>query len=493
MLTRAVQCCQRLAPNRDRQGADSDSRDLVLTGRRLKETRVKYLFLLFVAFSLGADAKPCASVPVSPPIAQRYRALGASDGPLGCPAGNETVADRGGRAQMFETGMIVTSPSLGASATLTAYQSGAEIVVEWGPVEGVAFTLFQVHWDLNGQGARQQDVGNPTRTGGRLSIPAAVPGQYRVAVQGCSEARPPAPLRCQGWTSDAVIDVHAAAAQSQAVDPRFARRGMPNRPAEPFSQPPAAQPAAQPDSRYAAPPNPAGAAPGPNGPSIPRPSYSEPGAAPGTTPNTNNPAQGYLGPRNNATQTTPRAQTAPSEPAARPEFARSSAVEESQRLTGSAPAQGTTPAQPPPNPNQKFAVPAARVCAFAPMPTGVYLQEYMRLGGPNGPMGCPIQAPVPIPGANGGHASFQNGSIMTNNDVWPGGVLAAYQDGPNIVADWQVQAGNFTPGFHYDKFVVRWWDATTPAGQVDVPAHVDQPDWNDTHLPSQGQLQHSVG
>ena len=30
MLTRAVQCCQRLAPNRDRQGADVDFCNLVL-------------------------------------------------------------------------------------------------------------------------------------------------------------------------------------------------------------------------------------------------------------------------------------------------------------------------------------------------------------------------------------------------------------------------------------------------------------------------------
>ena len=30
MLTRAVQCCQRLAPNRDRQGADLDFCNLVL-------------------------------------------------------------------------------------------------------------------------------------------------------------------------------------------------------------------------------------------------------------------------------------------------------------------------------------------------------------------------------------------------------------------------------------------------------------------------------
>ena len=495
MLTRAVQCCLRLAPNGDRkfakrQGADSDSRDLVLTGGAAKGDRMKYLFVLFVAFSLGADAKPCASVPVSGPIAQRYRALGASDGPLGCPIGNETEADRGGRGQMFETGMIVTSPSLGALATLAAYQQGAEIVVEWGPVEGVVYTLFQVHWDLNGQGARQQDVGNPTRTGGRLSISAAVPGQYRVTVQGCSEVRPAAPVSCKGWTSDAVVDVRAAAAQSQSVDPRFARRGMPNRPAETLSQPPAAQPpaqqapqpAAQADSRFAPPPSPVAPPPSPNSPSIPRPSYSEPGATPGSTPNTNNPAQGYLGPRNNSTQ------TAPSEAPARSEFARSS-VTEKEALGGSAPAQGTTPASPPPNPNQKFAVYPTRACT-APMPTGVYLQEYMRLGGPNGPMGCPIQAAVSIPGvANGGRAAFQNGSIVTNNGVWPNGVLAAFQQGGSLTVDWAVSVGDFSPGFHYDKFVVRWYnaaDANSAPQQVDVAAQFRQPDWGDTHLRSQG-------
>ncbi len=105
--------------------------------------------------------------------------------------------------------------------------------------------------------------------------------------------------------------------------------GTPNRPAEAFPQPPAAQP----DPRFAPPTSRAGAAPGPNSPSIPRPSYSEPGAAPESTPNTNNPAQGYPGPRNSGAQSTP------SEGAARQEFARSSA-EQSEKPAGPAPAQG---------------------------------------------------------------------------------------------------------------------------------------------------------
>jgi hypothetical protein len=443
---------------------------------------MKYLFLLFVAFSLGADPKPCASVPVSGPIAQRYRMLGASDGPLGCPVGNETGADRGERAQMFETGMVITSPSLGASATLAAYQAGAEIVVEWGPVEGVAYTLFQVRWDLNGQGARQQDVGNQTRTGGRLSIPVAGPGLYRVAVQGCFAARPPAPVRCQGWTSDAVVNVRAANAPLQTAEPSFARRGMPNRPAEAFSQPPAAQPAAQQDSRFAPPPSPAAPPPGPNSPSVLRPSYSEPGATPGAAPNTNNPAQGYLGSRNNTTQ------TAPSEAAARPEFGRSSATEK-EALAGSTPAPSPTPVQHAPDPNQKFAVYPTRTCTSAPMPTGVVLLEYMRLGGPNGPMGCPVPTPGPNPPANVGKAEFQNGSIVTDNGVWPNGVMGAFQLGGSVIVDWAVSAGDFSPGIHFDKFLVRWRNAADPnfaPQQVDVVATYRQPDWGDTHLRSQG-------
>jgi hypothetical protein len=104
-------------------------------------------------------------------------------------------------------------------------------------------------------------------------------------------------------------------------------------------------------------------------------------------------------------------------------------------------------------------------------------------------MGCPTTGVVPTGIGNGGVVTFQNGSITTNPDVWPGGALAAYQDGPNIDVDWQVQVGTFAPGFHYDKFLVTWSDASDSnyvPGQVDVPAKVDQPDWNDTHLRSQG-------
>ncbi len=428
---------------------------------------MKYLFLLFAAFSVSVGAKTCATAVASGPIAERYRALGAGDGPLGCPIGNEIAAGRGGRAQTFEFGTIVTAPSLGASAILSAHQEESEITVVWGPLDGVVYEMLRVRWDLNGRAAGQQELGNPVRAGGRLSIPASSPGQYRVAVQGCFVGRPGTPIRCQGWTDDAVVEVRPLA-WPKAADPRSTRGPTANTAVNEASRGPVAQPTARP-----------GMPPSPGGPSNPRPSYSEPGAVPGAPTNANTPAQEYLGSRSNSSE------TAPPQAAAESEFVRKG-PSEAKALAASVP----IPVHPPANPNQKFAVYPTRKCTTSPMPPGVYLQEYMRLGGPNGPMGCPVTTVVSIPGvSNGGRVSFQNGSIMTSNGVWPGGVLAAFQQGTGITVDWAVKVGDFSPGYNYDKFIVRWRnvaDANNAPQQVDVPAQFRQPEWGDSHLRSQG-------
>ena len=154
-------------------------------------------------------------------------------------------------------------------------------------------------------------------------------------------------------------------------------------------------------------------------------------------------------------------------------------------------ASSDQPLQQAPDPNQKFPVPVyparrlhVRAHAFGRLPGRVHEARRSRRA-----HGLPHHGRVPTGIGNGGAVTFQNGSITTNPDVWPGGALAAYQDGPNIDVDWQVEVGTFAPGFHYDKFLVTWSDASDSnyvPGQVDVPAKVDQPDWNDTHLRSQG-------
>ncbi|HWZ43537.1 MAG TPA: CVNH domain-containing protein [Candidatus Saccharimonadales bacterium] len=107
-------------------------------------------------------------------------------------------------------------------------------------------------------------------------------------------------------------------------------------------------------------------------------------------------------------------------------------------------------------PAKKRPVPAGRQCSGAPSPTGLYRKEWMRLGGPNGPMGCPVSGVQKHPeGGVGGEIKFQNGAISFSPDVWPNGILGAFQDGGSIVMDWSVNWDD-QRGFNYDKFLVRW-------------------------------------
>jgi hypothetical protein len=146
------------------------------------------------------------------------------------------------------------------------------------------------------------------------------------------------------------------------------------------------------------------------------------------------------------------------------------------------------PPGPPPAPTvQKVAVPADQTCTSGVWPAGVFLGEYMRLGGPNGPMGCPLSGPSPITGVPGGLAMvFQNGQISTNDGVWPGGVVGAYQQGLTITVDWAVRYREAHPGYNYDKFNVRFTNLADPAHaqQHEVIAKMDRT--GDTHLRSQG-------
>src|SRR2546430_9875169 len=76
------------------------------------------------------------------------------------------------------------------------------------------------------------------------------------------------------------------------------------------------------------------------------------------------------------------------------------------------------------------------------MPTGLFLKEWMRLGGPNGPMGLPRRGVLPHPeGGKGGYVQFDNGQISFSPAVWENGILAAYQDGNEIQVDWTVSWG----------------------------------------------------
>lgn len=112
--------------------------------------------------------------------------------------------------------------------------------------------------------------------------------------------------------------------------------------------------------------------------------------------------------------------------------------------------------------------PPAHKAVLPPVPTPPHmptnpaiLREYMRLGGPAGPMGKPLSPDTTLPNHNGSLQVFDNGTIVTANDVWPGGVVAAYQDSFNsIQVDWftnpdadpEARSGVL----NFDKFLVEW-------------------------------------
>ena len=169
-----------------------------------------------------------------------------------------------------------------------------------------------------------------------------------------------------------------------------------------------------------------------------------------------------------------------SPPPERPPYAASGAGE----VNGAFPPPSAPSPRRPATP-AKLPTPSGRDCGT--LPRDLYLDEYMRTGGPNGPMGCPLDgSPRPIPtDAEGGVWYFENGSIAISPAVWPHGVAAAFQQGNSITVDWAVDFGVAEPAqYSYDKFVVAWTDPQLGRQQDDAFAKLDAP--RDTHLRSQG-------
>jgi len=88
-------------------------------------------------------------------------------------------------------------------------------------------------------------------------------------------------------------------------------------------------------------------------------------------------------------------------------------------------------------------------------PWDVIWAEYMRIGGPEGPIGCPLGGFVKDAADGGGFMQFEHGQIAVSPSVWKRGVVAAYQDGSGIMVDWNVSLED-PPQFTYNKFLVRW-------------------------------------
>jgi hypothetical protein len=141
--------------------------------------------------------------------------------------------------------------------------------------------------------------------------------------------------------------------------------------------------------------------------------------------------------------------------------------------------------------------PPLRTCDESLKPTGLHLAEWMRLGGPAGPMGCPVSRLMLHDSQHpeqGGYVVFQNGQVSTSPTVWERGVAGVYQDWNEIVVDWTVSWDEPSPPshFNYDKFLVRWDRNGENVDQVDVFADMAADQLimlkykDDTHLRTKG-------
>jgi hypothetical protein len=98
-------------------------------------------------------------------------------------------------------------------------------------------------------------------------------------------------------------------------------------------------------------------------------------------------------------------------------------------------------------------------------PWSLILKEWLRIGGPDSPIGCPQGRGVTDD--SGSYVQFEHGQIAVSPGVWEQGVVAAYQDNltsNGIIVDWTVswydcepcKSPVFPSHYNYTKFVVRW-------------------------------------
>lgn len=132
---------------------------------------------------------PCAGAPqAGTPIGDRWIALNAQTGPLGCPTDLERTEDApAARIQSFAGGEIAALPSMGPRMTLAVYRRDREVVAEWSEAEE-EHALFQLSVERDGESLPATELAGGT--GGRWSLADAAPGTYRVHLQGCPTGAP---------------------------------------------------------------------------------------------------------------------------------------------------------------------------------------------------------------------------------------------------------------------------------------------------------------
>jgi hypothetical protein len=146
-------------------------------------------------FTLGSSSRPahaqpapsCATLPTGA-ILQRWGLTGGSKGPLGCPTGPAQSASGTAQSMSFASGQIVTAPSLGPSAAVAAYQSGADLVVDWGDTSPTSYTKFVLSWSVNGGAATQRTIQSGFATRGVWFLPLPQQGTYSITVGGCGSS-----------------------------------------------------------------------------------------------------------------------------------------------------------------------------------------------------------------------------------------------------------------------------------------------------------------
>ncbi len=136
-------------------------------------------------------------------IADQYSTLSTL---LGCPLSVEKDVPGGdGRFNDFENGQIVWSPT--QQLVVSAYQTGADIVVNWRVLGPFSYDFFLIrYWDVStpASGASQQTI--TAQTSGSYTI-QSYEGRFSLIVEGCHNGGFLSSSHCdQGWSNPVFVD-----------------------------------------------------------------------------------------------------------------------------------------------------------------------------------------------------------------------------------------------------------------------------------------------
>ncbi|MGH3430921.1 MAG: LGFP repeat-containing protein, partial [Terriglobales bacterium] len=176
-----------------------------------------------------AHALACAPHTVPEPIQHRWTLSGGSSGPLGCPTAEPTTVSSG-TLQQFEHGQVAFSPNQGTAMTVALYQSGADLVFEWGDTYPFHYDKFLLRWDMDGSNVGQWDDPQGFGSSGLWHVPLPSAGLYTLVVEGCQNDTFGGSSCDQHWTVPVSVQylppdipVRAAACTIGASGPIYAR------------------------------------------------------------------------------------------------------------------------------------------------------------------------------------------------------------------------------------------------------------------------------